>query len=1009
MTGSPPTAQALLGRGLQLQRSGQLDAAADVFSSVLASDPDQPDALHLLGVIRAQQNHVEESIALITRAVELRPRFSEALFNLGRLHHAQNNYQDAVNAYVRAGRFKRGYSRAWINLGAVYADLEMFDEAVKALETGLKSDPKNTALFDGLCRVYKRQARFEDCVASADRGLKINPESPELWIHRSEACFALGRLAQGWKDYAWRFRHPDNPNRPRPFPLPHWQGEDLSGKSILVQTEQGPGETFLFSSMLTDVIAQAQRCTIVTPDRLRPVLARSFPEADVLPEETTVEPPEHAEIQCSIADLGQWLRPTMESFPDRPEHIKPDPEQTAAFQAKYARKFNGTLVVGLAWKTTGVAAAPSKSAVLEAFKPILLTPGVSFVSVQYGDTIEELELIKRSTGVEIYTEQDLDPVADLDKHVAQIAALDLVVSTSNTAAHIAGALGVPVWCLLPNRLGEGLRWNWFWERDTSPWYKSAKLYRQADFGSWFQPVAHLTVDLVRLSAEHNGGPFDVASHLLALTTAAQNAGQLQSIGVYGQAALDAGSKAPAAYALTAKWARLNKDTEHARAILDLARSTPNAGDDVEVLLECAINAMVDNNFDRAVDDLETIRKQTKSSANLLVRLCQAYRFSGQLDKAIDVARTATMDHPDSRNAWFALAMLLIDANDTDRALTILEKIVVENRADVEAVSAIGIAHLVAGDFNHGWTAYRDRLRQATVNISYARFPQKIWAGESLNDANVLVWTEQGIGEEILTSTLLPETGRKARSVTLLCSERMVPLLKRSFPDFTVEERSEPVSSAAVNPDIDFQMSMSDLGSALRPSVDSFLESRTKQALVPDSELVERLRSRYKEQAGHRPLVGLSWHSETPDLGALKSLSILHAAEFVRECDAAFVCVQYSPQPDHLTELSNAAANRWIFDPSVDAMQSMDLAAAQCAALDYVVTISNSAAHLAGALGIEAALLVPPNTGRHWYWMRGHDQSLWYPSVRLFEVSEDGTWREALQDIKSRVESLRLSA
>tara|TARA_B110000438_G_scaffold296463_1_gene341206 strand:+ start:2411 stop:5467 length:3057 start_codon:yes stop_codon:yes gene_type:complete len=998
------TINAALASGIELQNKGQLEKATEKYKAALVLEPENPDALHLLGIVQAQLNRVDDAIALITRAIEKRPRFSEALYNIGRIYQSKSRPQEAINAYVRAARFRDGYSDAWYNLGCVYSDVGMFEEALAAFEAGLTFDPKNEEFHDAICRLYKSQGLFEECIEAANRGLNAIRDSAHFLIHRSEACFALGRLEDGWRDYAARTRHPNNPNRPRHYDLPQWEGEDLTDKTILVITEQGPGETFLFSTMLPDIVSKANKCIVVTSDRLRPILQRSFPDAVILSEETTLSPPDEADVQVSLVDLGLWLRPAWESFPKQGPHIVPDPKRVAEYRERYKRLFGGKLIVGIAWRTQGVNSAAEKSTHLESWKPILFTPGVAFVSLQYGDTRQEIANIDSSSEIDILTEPEVDPLIDLDGHLAQIAALDLVISTSNTAAHAAAAQGVPTWCMLSNRLGDGLRWTWFWDQVHSPWYSDTRLYRQIEFGNWSVPIANIAVDLNQQSATLNPS-VNTAEHLLSLAVAYRKASQYEPMGLAADAARAVGSQSSISLRLSAESRRLDARPNEAIRLIDEKRREYRLENSYDLVKERALSLIEVDQATEAIDDLERAALDNPDNASILLQLGNAHHQSGNAENALTHLERALSIAPQERAIRKSMAAHLLEIGRTNESVLILDSLLAEDPTDVDAAATRGIALLSGGDFLEGWPAYQNRLRQSTANISYARFPHKNWQGESLAGAHVLVWTEQGVGEELLVSTLIPELTALAQSVTLLCSSRMVQLFKRSFLGVNVEERKEPLSLAAVNPKIDFQMSLSDLGSALRPSVRAFTDSKVGCVLIPKPELTKELRGRYRGNREDLPLVGLSWQSTAPYLGRLKSLDINLATKFVQSANAAFVSLQYSPDPDHLKALSRTGREMWIHDPAIDALESIDRAAAQIAAMDYVVTVSNSTAHLAGALGIPTALLVPQGTGRHWYWLRNQDKSLWYKSVQQFEtVSQDG-WARATSSIAEIIDAL----
>ena len=624
---------------------------------------------------------------------------------------------------------------------------------------------------------------------------------------------------------------------------------------------------------------------------------------------------------------------------------------------------------------------------------------MTFVNLQYGDTGDELDRLHAATGIKVVNEPLTDPLTDLDGHLAQVAAMDLVISTSNTTVHAAGAQDIPVWCLVPKVLGEGLRWMWFAGREDSPWYKSLRFYRQIQQGDWGVPIGHAATDLVGWSAARLPA-FDATKRLKQLAMAFQKSGQTVPMGMAVKAALAAGTNSVAMSRIAAKSERAGGFIESSTTLLNTALKSHESN--VDLLVDRASSLVLEGRIDGAIADLRHAIKLVPENPAALHNLAKALRLKGRLNEALDVMKRAKDQAQDQTleqaSIHLGLGTFLLELGRPEEAITVFDALLKRDPSNIDAASSRAIAMLASGNLSGGWFAYRKRLAQASANVRYDSFPQPVWNGESIDSAHVLVWTEQGVGEEILVATLIPELARKARAVTLLCSNRMVPVFRRSFPTVAVAERNEPLPDVALNPDIDFQMSLSDLGATLRPSIESFPVDKNETVLKADPLSTDALRARYTANANGQPIIGLSWQSQTPDIGRLKSLDPMLAEELIAQTNATFVCLQYAPSEDHLSLFSKAGKERWIHDETVDPLKDMDRAAAQVAALDFVITVSNSTVHVSGALGIPTALLVPQATGRHWYWFRNQKYSAWYPSVRLYETHHEHSWQDAITEL-----------
>ena len=992
----------ILAHASQCHGAGQLTEAEKGYRQVLQSNPEHPDALHLLGVLVGQSNDVQAGINLINKAVQLRPNFPGALLNLGLLLQNNGLIYEAALSYTRAVRLDPKRASAWNNLAICFSDLGQIDDASSTIEEGIARNPTSESLYDSGCTFHKRKGQFLACIDLVDRGIRRLPESSRLWMHRADACFALERLGEAWDAYSWRKRAPENPNQAPEYPLPTWQGEDLTDKSILIWTEQGPGETFLFSSLIDDVTESTRLCTIATTERLKPILARSFPRVTVVDGETYTVTPETADFQCSLVDLARWMRRSLNDFKVRAPHIKIDQARGQKESKSSSLARDEFLTVGIAWRSINVQSAAEKSLTLDSIRAILAVPGIKFVSLQYGNVQEEIENLRSTTGLHVDYKSSIDPIADLDGHLTQIASLDLVISTSNTAAHAAGALGVPTWVLLHHTIGEGLYWPWLTERTDSPWHRSATLYRQPTRGDWATPIAKAAIDLARLRSQKKPG-FDLGKHLSSLAFAYFKSQQGVQAGLVANAALKAGHEDLNLNRLAAKY---YSDIDQPENALKILNATARLGiESVDFLIDRARALKATGRLDDAIEDLELALTINPDQIAALDSLAKARRENGQLQSGLDALLKAHALEPGMVGIRMSLGTFLLELGRTIESSEIFSGLIKEKEGVADAASSLAMALLLDNRFKEGWPLLRHRLGRAGTNIVYAHFPFTIWNGESLDGKHVLVWTEQGIGEEILSATMMRDLAKTTKAITLLCSRRMVPVLKRSLKGVRVAERKQPLPPEALDKGIDIQMSLGDLGHLLRPSIQSFGSNSDTPALRPNSQKRKKLRRNYEEQASGRPLIGLSWHSSAPELGALKSLGPDVAASIIKNTDAQYISLQYSPSAEDVAVLSSAGADRWIHDTSVDPLVDMELATAQVAAMDFVVTISNTTAHIAGGLGIPTALLIPRHTGRFWYWSRDQPMSLWYPSVQVYESDGAFDWTYALTQITERINHL----
>ncbi len=480
----------LVTRAMDHHRHGRLAEAEAGYRNTLRLDPHNPDALHLLGVIVAGQGDAAQGVDLILRALARNPNSKEAHLNLANIHASALRMGEAEHHFREAYRRDKTNADAANGLGGSFLHRGRYGEAEPYLREALALAPTSAPVLLNMGMLMDATGRFDEALGFYDRILALYPEHIDAHFHRGLALLVRGQFAEGWPEYAWRVRSKHTPTFFGRFPFPYWRGEPLAGRKILVWTELGPGDETLAATMIPDLLAAGATVLLLCSPRMAPLFARSFPSAHVIAAGETPRDPSITQgiaFQASLGELGAVLRPAFESFPRQCAPLKADPDRTAILRARYQAASPGAKLVGISWRSKNVRIEDAKSIPLEAWTPILKRPGVTFVSLQYGDVAQDVAHAERDPGVRILVDPQIDPLANLDDCAAQIAAMDLVISVSNTTVHLAGALGRPIWALIPSN--HGRLWYWFLERPDSPWYPSAHLFRQGQNADWRPSLA----------------------------------------------------------------------------------------------------------------------------------------------------------------------------------------------------------------------------------------------------------------------------------------------------------------------------------------------------------------------------------------------------------------------------------------------------------------------------------------------------------------------------------------
>ena len=509
---------------VRLDSVGQYTEAQKICQQLLKAKPDLPDVHHLLGAIFFHAERFEDAARHLKQALKLKPDMTEAAFNLSKVYYRKGKWAEVLMMLEKVHKDWPERTSILLDMGFAQEQLGNFTEAAAIYRTVLERDPQSPAAHSNLGAILTHagetgeaethlsaalasstppveaymnmamlrevQDRRDDAIAAYDTLIRLQPDLAPAHFQRALALLNQERFAEGWREYTWRFRRPGARTLDKAFSMPFWQGEPLQGEKLLIWTEQGPGDEILLASMIPDLLAQGAELTLVCSPRLVPLFRRSFTGCRV----TSTERIHHADsgtaqctLQASFSHLGSALRPSVEAFPARLKYLTADAAKSASLRAKYQAGNTSRKLVGIAWHSANASAERHKSIGLEDWAPILQKRDVTFVSLQYGDHTKDIRAARTAHGCDIISDKSIDALKSIDDLAAQVAAMDCVVSVSNTTVHVAGALGVPTFALIPHSYGR--LWYWFLDRSDSLWYPSLHLFRQSQMNDWTQPLA----------------------------------------------------------------------------------------------------------------------------------------------------------------------------------------------------------------------------------------------------------------------------------------------------------------------------------------------------------------------------------------------------------------------------------------------------------------------------------------------------------------------------------------
>ena len=490
------------------QQAARYAEAEAVYCQVLTESPDEPSATYLYGLLQLRTGNVARASRSLARAVVLRPGHIDSRLGLARALLSEGRGTDALAeadlvlsqqpgnapalflrgtalaALARPAEAVEALScaiaadptnaAAHLHLGNALADLDALEHAEAAIGRAIRLDPALLEAHVSLGFVLTGRGRLAEAVIACEAAITLQPDCPQAHWNLAVAALLAGDYARGFAEYEWRKRHDRFRRDFIDLPGPIWTGDDPAGRTILVHAEQGFGDTIQFARYLPAMAAHGARVVLACDARLTGWLG-TLPGVAATVSLDAPPPPNDAWIDQMSLPRVFAARP--DSIPAAGGYLAADPVRVASWFARLppGRK------VGLAWAGNPLHSNDRRRSLPpDAVAALVAVPGISFVNLQTGPRAAE-------TGLD-----DLSPyLADFADTAALIANLDLVVTVDTAVAHVAGALGVPCWILLPFAPD----WRWRVGRDDSPWYASVRLFRQPAPGAWDAVVADASAAL----------------------------------------------------------------------------------------------------------------------------------------------------------------------------------------------------------------------------------------------------------------------------------------------------------------------------------------------------------------------------------------------------------------------------------------------------------------------------------------------------------------------------------
>ncbi len=548
MTDRDSDIAALMEKGRALHAEGKIGQAELAYKEILKIRRNDPDALHLIGVVSCQRGDMIQGIRMIHRALHNQPEFPEAYGSLAAIYLNTGDTEEALEmARTADEQGGAGFavldamSRAQISLGKQEESLEVFArmDAIRPDDPDVLSswggvlfnlgrfaeaeekyarvtaiDPGNIEARCFQAQALKSQGRFQDALDMLEEILASNPGYVPAKIHAGDSMQALGRgdeaieqfrnaiavepehaeahfnlgvalltneqYSEGWREYSWRFRTDAYARFRPPLPVPLWEGEPLDGKSILIFAEQGMGDTIQFARYAVPLKQRGAevhcRCAAVVADLIATISGISGVHR------MDGSPVPICDFQISMMDLPRIFNTDRETIPAKDGYVSA-PKDTF--------RPNEGFGVGLVWQGNRAHKNDAfRSIPLSCLEDVIAIDGINFYSLQVGEEAQQIVDLGWVDQIE-----DLAPgIRDFSDSADILSKLDLLITIDSAPAHLAGALGTPVWTLLPTIAD----WRWGRHGQTTCWYNSMRLFRQVSLGEWGSVVDEIADALKRL-------------------------------------------------------------------------------------------------------------------------------------------------------------------------------------------------------------------------------------------------------------------------------------------------------------------------------------------------------------------------------------------------------------------------------------------------------------------------------------------------------------------------------
>jgi Flp pilus assembly protein TadD len=934
---------------------------------------------------------------------------ADAACNLAYCLRRLDRHDEARDALRRALEIDATHAGAMLNLGSLLIDRDDLAGAEAVMRKAAAAHPGDAAIRVNLASALFHQGRYDEAAAAAEAALAIQSDQPHAHHTLANIFLGQGRLKEGFEQYQWRIQCGTAALAldGDALGIPLWQGEDLTGKTLLAITEQGLGDTLHFVRYGALVRGRGGRMIVTCQPPLERLLAAA-PCVDGLVRRGDPRPA--ADFHLPLLSLPYRFGTVAETIPDAIPYLTARPEWVAEWAGRLGERRRPR--IALVWAgSPGHKNDRNRSLAASMLAP-LVDGDWDCVTVQVGMRDSDRAWFAGRPEVRVLG----DAIRDFADTAAILSQVDLLITVDTSVAHLAGALGVPCWVMLPWIPD----WRWLIDGEDSAWYPSLRLFRQKTPGDWPAVIAALRAALPEFmdslgrvvplfqaaAAVHAQG--DVAAarrdyhrilavaplhpetlHNLAMVD--QQAGDLAAAERRLRRALAARPRYAAAHRSLA--AVLAARGRHAEALpLWESALELRPGDAVvhDGLGRCLIELDL---AERAVAVYREARRLFPDDPGLIAAEGAALASVPDWEAAAPVLTRAAALFPGRADVWSNLGTALKNTEDFEGAVNAFRRACEADPNLANAQWNLSLLLLLLGQCEEGWERYEWRWKVRGFPSPARQFPVPLWQGEALAGKRICVTWEQGFGDTIQFVRLLALLKARGAQLVFECQGPLYELfLGVPWVDLLVRA-GDPL------PMVDCHIPL--LGIARVVGLD--LNRPEASGLAPGPFLAAdpAAVARWAERLGERRRlrVALAWAGSSGHRNDHNRSLPLPLLAPLLDGDWDCVAVQVELREADRAFLAGRPEVRVVGDGIRDFADT----AAILAQVDVLIAVDTAVAHLGAALGVPTWVLMPAVPD--WRWQLGRTDSAWYPSLRLFRQTRRGDWTDVVGSLRLALQSL----